>query len=102
MVTGALTSVGQTIALAYEHNPTKSRGSYELVPRLQQAMVGRRKVDPPTPKKKPAAVDTPKFLAKMGLENGSPEIVKAVGGFYADYFLLFTSDRRIYNENDKK
>ena len=52
-------------------------------------MVGRRKVDPPASKKKPVAVDTPEFLAKMGLEDGLLGIVKAVGGFYADYFLNY-------------
>jgi hypothetical protein len=36
MVVGALTAVGQEIALACGKNPTKVIGSKKLLPRLQQ------------------------------------------------------------------
>ena len=65
-VSGALTAVGQTIALAYKVNPTKAKGSEKLVPRLQQALDGWRKVDPPTLKKLPVEADVPEFLADLG------------------------------------
>ena len=42
-VTGALSAVGTTVALAYEGNPTKAQGGKTLVPRLAQMMEGRRK-----------------------------------------------------------
>ena len=49
-VSGELSAVGTTVALAYEGNPAKSQGEKTLVPRLAQMMEGWRKEDPPTEK----------------------------------------------------
>ena len=89
-VSGALTAVGQTIALAYKVNPTKAKGSEKLVPRLQQALDGWRKVDPPTLKKLPVEADVPKFLADLGRAAGASTLVMAIGDYaiIAFYYLL--------------
>ena len=50
-VYGALSAVGQTVALAYGGNPTKAQGEKTLVPLLAQIIEGWRKEDPPTKKK---------------------------------------------------
>ena len=47
-VVGALTAVGQEIALACGDNPTKVAGSDKLLPRLSQIYDGWCKEDPPT------------------------------------------------------
>jgi hypothetical protein len=52
-VSSALTAIGQTIALAFDSNPTKVVGSKRLLPCLQIMLDGYRKVDLPTQKKLP-------------------------------------------------
>ena len=47
-VTGAITAVGQTIALACNENPTKVLGSDKFLPALQIMLDGYTKNDPPT------------------------------------------------------
>ena len=49
-VTGAITAVGQTIALACKENPTKVLGSDKFLPALQVMLDGYTKNDPPTQK----------------------------------------------------
>ncbi len=56
-VSSAITSVGQTIALATNSNPTKIVGSEKLLPRLQQMLDGFRKANPPTVKQLPVEAD---------------------------------------------
>ena len=58
-MSSAITSVGQTIALATNSNPTKIVGSEKLLPRLQQMLDGFRKADPPTVKQLPVEADVP-------------------------------------------
>ena len=74
-----LSAVGTTVALAYEGNPTKAQGEKTLVPLLAKMMEGWRKEDPPTKKKIPVGIDVPEFLAELGMEKYSTEMVKAVG-----------------------
>ena len=64
-VSGALSDVGMTVALAYEVNPTKSQCEKHLVPQLAQMMERWRKEDPPTKKKSPVGIDVPEFLAEL-------------------------------------
>ena len=47
-VTGAITAVGQTIALACNENPKKVLGSDKFLPALQIMLDGYTKNDPPT------------------------------------------------------
>ena len=65
--------------MAYEGNPTKPQGEKILVPRLAQMMEGWKKEDPATKKKLPVGIDVPEFLAGLGMEKDSIEMVKAVG-----------------------
>ena len=53
MVTGAITTVGQAIALVCGTNPTKFAGSKKLLPRIAQTLDGWRKEDPPPTKQLP-------------------------------------------------
>ena len=64
-VSGVLSAVGTSVALAYKGNPTKAQGEKSLVPRLAQTTEGRRKEDPPTKKKIPVGIDVPEFLAYL-------------------------------------
>ena len=78
-VSEALSAVGTTVTWAYEGNPKKVQGKKTLVPRLAKMMEGWRKDDPPTKKKLPVGIDVPAFLADLGMEKDSTEMVKAVG-----------------------
>ena len=49
-VTGAITAVGQTIALACNKNPTKVLGSEKFFPALQIMIDGYTKANQPTQK----------------------------------------------------
>jgi hypothetical protein len=61
-VSGYITPIGQTIALASGTNPVKMLGSDKFLTRLQQTLDGWRHEDPLTLKKLPVASDVPKFL----------------------------------------
>ena len=65
-VTGAITAVGQAIALVCGTNPTKVTGSKKLLPRIAQTLNGWRKEDLPTTKQLPVEADVPELLAKPG------------------------------------
>ena len=52
-VVGAITAVGQEIALACGTNPTKMTGSERLLPRLSQILDGWHTEDPPITKQLP-------------------------------------------------
>ena len=88
-VVGAITAVGQEIALACGTNPTKITGSKKLLPRLSQILDGWRKEDPPTTKQLPVEADVPELLAERG-RNGHSEIDRAIGDLtlIAFYYLL--------------
>ena len=89
-VSTAITAVGQTIALAVGHNPTKLAGSDKLIPRLAQTLDGWRKGDPPTAKKLPVEADVPEYLCKSGNTFGASPLEAAVGDLtlIAFYYLL--------------
>ncbi len=89
-VTSALTAVGTTIALARGINPTKLDTTDKLVPRLAQMLTGWRKLDPPTLKKLPVAIDIPEFLAALGTSQGANALDQAIEDLVlvAFYYLL--------------
>ena len=89
-VIGALTSIGQEIALACGENPTKLIGSDKMLPRLQQMYDGWRKEDPPTMKQLPVEADVPEYLADRGRGLGGSEQDRAIGDLVliAFYYLL--------------
>ena len=87
---GALTSVGTTIALDRGVNPTKLEGTEKFTPRLGQMIEGWRKSDLGVKKKLPVEVDVPEQMARMGRVACALDMVKAVGdlALIAFYFLL--------------
>lgn len=88
-VSGALTAVGQKIALVNEVNPTKQPGSDKFAPRIAEMLAGWGKEDPATMKKLPVEADVPEFLALAGKVAGATELQKAVGdcALIAFYYL---------------
>ena len=52
-VSGAVTSIGQAIALVHEINPTKRPGSKKFVPRVEQMLIGWGNDDPLVASKMP-------------------------------------------------
>ena len=89
-VVGALTAVGQEIALACGDNPTKVVGSDKLLPRLSQIYDGWRKEDPPTNKQLPVEADVPERLAELGHAASASTLDQAIGDLtlIAFYYLL--------------
>jgi hypothetical protein len=89
-VVGAITAVGQEIALACGTNPTKIAGSERLLPQLAQTLDGWRKEDPPTTKQLLVEADVPKLLAEKGRDGNASTLERAVGDLtlIAFYFLL--------------
>ena len=89
-VVGALTAVGQEIALARGNNPTKVAGSDKLLPRLAQIYDGWRKEDPPTTKQLPMEADIPELLAERCRVASASTLDQAIGDLVliAFYYLL--------------
>ncbi len=89
-VIGAITAVGQEIALACGTNPTKTAGSKRLLPRLAQTLDGWRKEDPPTTKQLPVEADVPELLAEKGRGRRASTVEWVVGDLtlIAFYYLL--------------
>ncbi len=89
-VSSAITTIGQTIALAMNTNPNKIAGSEKLLPRLQQMLDGFRKADPPRTKQLPVEADVPEFLVNLGLSPEARELDRSIGDLtmIAFYYLL--------------
>ena len=89
-VVGAITAVGQEIALACGTNPTKIAGSERLLPRLSQILDGWCKEDPPTTKQLPVEADVPELLAEIGRDGTGSDLDKTIGDLtlIAFYYLL--------------
>ena len=89
-VVGAITAVGQKIAMARGTNPTKMTGSKRLLPRLSQILDGWQKEDPPTTKQLPVKADIPKLLAENGRDGNASKLERAVGDLtlIVFYYLL--------------
>lgn len=104
-VSGALTAIGQTIALAVGTNPIKIEGTGHLLPRLQQMLDGWRKEDPATVKMLPVEADVPELLVTQGQQKGTTELEKAVGDLVmiAFYYLLRVGEYTVKGKrNDTK
>jgi hypothetical protein len=96
-VVGALTAVGQEIALACGENPTKVLGSDKILPRLQQIYDGWRKEDPAITKQLPVEANVPELLAERGRRPFATERDRAVGDLthIAFYYLLWIGEHTI-------
>jgi hypothetical protein len=104
-VIGAITSVGQEIALACGENPTKLAWSDKRLPRLQKMYNGWRKEDPAMTKQLPVEADVPELLADRGLRASATERDRAVGDLtlIAFYYLLRIGEYTIKgNRNETK
>jgi hypothetical protein len=102
-VTGAITAVGQTIALACNENPTKVLGSDKFLPALQIMLDGYTKADPPTQKKLPVEADVPKLLVEMGYGKSGSIQNQAIGdlSLIAFYYLLCIGEYTIKHQRDR-
>jgi hypothetical protein len=89
-VTGAITAIGQTIALACNYNPTKIMGSEKFLPAIQVLIDGYTKVDPPTKKMLPVEADVPELMVIMGYGKERSKKAQALGdlALIAFYYLL--------------
>ena len=89
-VVGAITAIGQEVALVCGSNPTKILGSDKLLPRLSQTFDGWRKEDPPTTKQLPVEADVPELLAERGRDGTASSLDQAIGDLtlIAFYYLL--------------
>jgi hypothetical protein len=73
-VVGALTAIGQKVALACGENPAKVTGSKKLLPQLSQIYNRWRKEDPPTTKQLPVKADILELLAEKGPDGSTTEL----------------------------
>ena len=89
-VTGAITVVGATNALAFGTNPTKILGSDKLAPFLQLMLDGLRKADPPSQKKLPVEVDVPEYIASVVYKGKGTALGRAISdlSLVTLYYLL--------------
>ncbi len=89
-VIGALTAIGQEIALAFGENLTKITGSEKLLPWLSQIYDGWRKEDSQTTKQLLVKADVPELLAEKGRNGSTTKLERAIGdlSLIAFYYLL--------------
>ena len=90
-VVGAITAIGQEVALVCGQNPTKIAGSDKLLPKLSQTFDKWQKEDPPTTKQLPVEADVPELLAERGRDRAAAtSLDHAIGDLtlIAFYYLL--------------
>jgi hypothetical protein len=97
----AITAIGKTIALAYEHNPTKVLGSNKFHDRIQEVLDGWKQHDPHSTKKLPVEADIPEFIATLSTHKDTTELHKAARdmSLIAFYYLLRIGE---YTTEDKR
>jgi hypothetical protein len=78
-VTRAITAIGQTIALAYNNNPTKVNGADKILASLQVMIEEYNKQDPPTKKMLPAKANVPALLVEMDYAKSGSCTQKPLG-----------------------
>ena len=103
-VSGALSAVGMTVALAYEGNPTTAQGEKTLVPRLAQMMEGWKKEDPSAKKTISVGIDVPAFLEELGMEKDVTKMLKSVGNcaIITFYYLLRVGEYTVKKHRNEK
>ncbi len=89
-VCGAITAIGQTIAMACNDNPTKVVGLEKFLPALLVMIEVYSKEDPLPRKMLPVEVDVPELLVEMGYGKLGTPHAQATGdlGLIAFYYLL--------------
>jgi hypothetical protein len=100
-ISGAITAICKTIALAYGHNPTKVLGSDKFHDRIQEVLDGWKLHNPHSTKKLPVEADIPEFIATLSTHKDATELHKAVGdmSLIAFYYLLRIGE---YTTKDKR
>jgi hypothetical protein len=78
-ISGAITAIGQAIALATNTNPTKIVGSNKLLPPLKQMLNGFQKADPPTTKQLHVEADILEFLVQLRLSLEARKLNCSIG-----------------------
>jgi hypothetical protein len=101
-VSGAITAIGQTIAMACNDNPTKVVGSEKFLPALQVMMEAYSKEDPPTKKMLPVEVNEPELPVEMGYGKLSTLHAQAIGdlALIAFYYLLRIGEYMVKGERN--
>ncbi len=102
-VVGAITAVGQEVALVCGQNPTKIVRSETLLPRLSQIFDGWRKEDPPTSKQLPVEADVPELLVERGRDRSATPLDQAIGdlALIAFYYLLRIGEYTVKGTRNK-
>ena len=89
-VSQAITTIGQTIALAQNVNPTKVEGSDKFLPALQVVLDGYGKTNLPMNKKLPIKTGVTELLVDLVYSKGSTPHLQAIGDLASIkfYYLL--------------
>jgi hypothetical protein len=87
---GAITAIGQTIAMVCNNNPTKVVGLEKFLPALQVLIEAYSKEDLPTRKMLPVEVDVPELPVEMGNGKSGTPHAQAIEdlALIAFYYLL--------------
>ncbi len=102
-VSGYVTSIGQTIALAWGTNRVKTLGSKKFLTWLQQTLDGWRHEDPPTSKKLPVESDLPEYLVNKNRHRLATALNQAVADLttIAFYYLLRVGEYTVKQNKNK-
>ena len=102
-VVGAITAVGQEVALVCGHTPTKIVGSEKLLPQLSQIFDGWHKEDPPTTKQLPVEADVPELLAECSRDGSATPLDQAIGDLtlITFYYLLHIGEYTVKGKHNK-
>ncbi len=90
MISSAIIAIGKTIALAYEHNPTKVLGSDKFHDPIQEVLDRWKRHDPHSTKKLPVEANVPEFIATLSTHEDATELRKEVEDHVPHCFLLPT------------
>jgi hypothetical protein len=104
-VSGYVSSVGQTIALAIGANPVKTKNGDKYLMRLQQTLDGWRHAHPPTEKKLPVESDVPEYLVNKAGHKAPTALGQAIDDLttIVFYYLLRVGEYTVKrNRNETK
>ena len=104
-VSGYVSSVGQTIALAIGANPVKTKNGDKYLMRLQQMLDGWRHADPPTQKKLPVESDVSEYLVNKAGHKAATALNQAIADLriIAFYYFLRVGEYTVKrNRNETK
>ncbi len=102
-VSGYVSSVGQTIALAIGTNPVKTKNGDKYLMKLQQMLDGWRHEDPPTQKELPVESDVPEYLVNKAGHKAATALDLAIADLMtvAFYYLLCIGEYTVKRNRNK-